>query len=121
MCLLQSDESVRRKIRQKVYYARGEDFTRKENLEMLRSQCARGEIWDRRPGINIQFDVLSIAGTIQGNRGQSERGKALKIFRDGRHTGPKVLIATDESVGSDEDIPTVDIVVSYDMPDTIDQ
>jgi superfamily II DNA/RNA helicase len=136
MCLLQSDESVRRKIRQKVYYARGEDFTRKENLEMLRSQCARGEsvlifalcvateseaylIEDFL--LSIQFDVLSIAGTIQGNRGQSERGKAPKIFRDGRHTGPKVLIATDESVGSDEDIPTVDIVVSYDMPDTIDQ
>jgi hypothetical protein len=37
-----SDESVKRKIRQKVYYARGEDFTRKEKLEMLRSQCSRG-------------------------------------------------------------------------------
>jgi len=69
------------------------------------------------------LDVSSIAGTIQDNRGQSERGRALKIFRDGRHTGPKVLIATDESVGSGsaEDIFTVDIVVSYDMPDTIDE
>jgi superfamily II DNA/RNA helicase len=71
--------------------------------------------------LSIQFDVLSITGIIQGNRGQSERGQALKIFRDGHHTGPKVLIATDESVGSDEDIPTVDIVVSYDIPDTIDE
>jgi myosin heavy subunit len=38
-----SDDSVKRKIRQKVYYTRGGDFTRKEKLEMLRSQCARGE------------------------------------------------------------------------------
>jgi hypothetical protein len=71
--------------------------------------------------LSIQLDVLSIAGSIQGNRGQSECGQALKIFCDGRHTGPKVLIDTDESVGSAEDIPTVDIVVSYDMPDTIDE
>jgi hypothetical protein len=32
-----SDESVKRKIRQKVYYARGWDFTGKEKLEMLQS------------------------------------------------------------------------------------
>ena len=50
--------------------------------------------------LSIHFDVLTIAGTIQGNRGQPERGQALKIFRDDRHTIPKVLIATDESVGS---------------------
>ena len=71
--------------------------------------------------LSIQFDVLSIAGSIKGNRGQSEREQALRIFRDGHHPGPKVLIATDESVGSAEDIPTVDIVVSYDMPDTIEE
>jgi hypothetical protein len=128
-----SDDSVKRKIRQKVYYTRGGDFTRKEKLEMLRSQCARGEsllIFVATESeaylledvlLSIQFDVLSIAGSIKGNRGQSERGQALKIFRDGHHPGPKVLIATDESVGSAEDIPTVDIVVSYDMPDTIDE
>jgi hypothetical protein len=128
-----SDDSVKRKIRQKVYYTRGGDFTRKEKLEMLRSQCARGEsllIFVATESeaylledvlLSIQFDVLSIAGSIKGNRGQSERRQALKIFRDGHHPGPKVLIATDESVGSAEDIPTVDIVVSYDMPDTIDE
>ena len=82
-----SDESVKRKIRQKVYYARGLDFTR----------------------------------SIKGNREQLERGQALKIFRDGYHTCPKVLMATDESPGSAEDIPTVDIVVCYDIPDTIDE
>ena len=59
---------------------------------------------------SIHLDVSSIAGTIQGNRGQSVRGRALKIFREGRHTGPKVLIATDEGVVSAEDISTVDIV-----------
>ena len=91
-----SDESVKRKIRQKVYYARGGDFTRKEKLEMLRSQCARGEsvlIFVATESkaflledvlLSIQFDVVSIAGSA-------------------------------------EDIPTVDIVVSYDMPDTIDE
>jgi superfamily II DNA/RNA helicase len=100
---------------------------------MLQWQCARGEsvlIFVATESeaylledvlLSIQFDVLSIAGSIKGNRGQSERGQALKIFRDGHHPGPKVLIATDESVGSAEDIPTVDIVVSYDMPDTIDE
>ena len=128
-----SDESVKRKIRQKVYYARGGDFTRKEKLEILRPQCARGEsvlIFVATESeaylledvlLSIQFDVLSIAGSIKGNRGQSEREQALRIFRDGHHPGPKVLIATDESVGSSEDIPTVDIVVSYDMPDTIEE
>ena len=55
---------------------------------------------------SIHLDVSSITGTVQGNRGQSERGRTLKIFRDGRHTGPKVLIVTDESVGSAEAILT---------------
>jgi len=128
-----SDDSVKRKIRHYVYYTRGGDLARKEKLEMLQWQCARGEsvlIFVATESeaylledvlLSIQFDVLSIAGSIKGNRGQSERGQALKIFRDGHHPGPKVLIATDESVGSSEDIPTVDIVVSYDMPDTIDE
>jgi hypothetical protein len=128
-----SDDSVKRKIRHYVYYTRGGDLARKEKLEMLQWQCARGEsvlIFVATESeaylledvlLSIQFDVLSIAGSIKGNRGQSERGQALKIFRDGHHPGPKVLIATDESVGSAEDIPTVDIVVSYDMPDTIDE
>lgn len=100
---------------------------------MLQWQCARGEsvlIFVATESeaylledvlLSIQFDVLSIAGSIKGNRGQSEREQALRIFRDGHHPGPKVLIATDESVGSAEDIPTVDIVVSYDMPDTIEE
>ena len=128
-----SDDSVKRKIRHYVYYTRGGDLARKEKLEMLQWQCARGEsvlIFVATESeaylledvlLSIQFDVLSIAGSIKGNRGQSERGQALNIFRDGHHPGPKVLIATDESVGSSEDIPTVDIVVSYDMPDTIDE
>ena len=128
-----SDDSVKRKIRHYVYYTRGGDLGRQEKLEMLQWQCARGEsvlIFVATESeaylledvlLSIQFDVLSIAGSIKGNRGQSERGQALKIFRDGHHPGPKVLIATDESVGSSEDIPTVDIVVSYDMPDTIDE
>ena len=132
-----SDDSVKRKIRHYVYYTRDWDFARKEKLEMLLEmlqwQYARGEsvlIFVATESeaylledvlLSIQFDVLSIAGSIKGNRGQSERGQALKIFRDGHHPGPKVLIATDESVGSAEDIPTVDIVVSYDMPDTIEE
>ena len=128
-----SDDSVKRKIRHYVYYTRGGDLARKEKLEMLQWQCARGEsvlIFVATESeaylledvlLSIQFDVLSIAGSIKGNRGQSEREQALRIFRDGHHPGPKVLIATDESVGSAEDIPTVDIVVSYDMPDTIDE
>ena len=128
-----SDDSVKRKIRQKVYYTRGGDLARKEKLEILQWQFARGEsvlIFVATESeaylledvlLSIQFDVLSIAGSIKGNRGQSEREQALRIFRDGHHTGPKVLIATDESVGSAEDIPTVDIVVSYDMPDTIEE
>ena len=128
-----SDDSVKRKIRHYVYYTRGGDLGRQEKLEMLQWQCARGEsvlIFVATESeaylledvlLSIQFDVLSIAGSIKGNRGQSEREQALRIFRDGHHPGPKVLIATDESVGSAEDIPTVDIVVSYDMPDTIDE
>ena len=128
-----SDDSVKRKIRHYVYYTRGGDLARKEKLEMLQWQCARGEsvvIFVATESeaylledvlLSIQFDVLSIAGSIKGNRGQSEREQALRIFRDGHHPGPKVLIATDESVGSAEDIPTVDIVVSYDMPDTIEE
>ena len=128
-----SDDSVKLKIRHYVYYTRGGDLGRQEKLEMLQWQCARGEsvlIFVATESeaylledvlLSIQFDVLSIAGSIKGNRGQSEREQALRIFRDGHHPGPKVLIATDESVGSAEDIPTVDIVVSYDMPDTIDE
>ena len=128
-----SDDSVKRKIRHYVYYTRGGDLGRQEKLEILQWQCARGKsvlIFVATESeaylledvlLSIQFDVLSIAGSIKDNRGQSERGQALKIFRDGHHPGPKVLIATDESVGSAEDIPTVDIVVSYDMPDTIDE
>ena len=128
-----SDDSVKRKIRHYVYYTRGGDLGRQEKLEMLQWQCARGEsvlIFVATESeaylledvlLSIQFDVLSIAGSIKGNRGQSEREQALRIFRDGHHPGPKVLIATDESVGSAEDIPTVDIVVSYDMPDTIEE
>ena len=128
-----SDDSVKRKIRHYVYYTRGGDLGRQEKLEMLQWQCARGEsvlIFVATESeaylledvlLSIQFDVLSIAGSIKGNRGQSEREQALRIFRDGHHPGPKVLIATDESVDSAEDIPTVDIVVSYDMPDTIEE
>ena len=128
-----SDDSVKRKIRHYVYYTRGGDLGRQEKLEILQWQCARGEsvlIFVATESeaylledvlLSIQFDVLSIAGSIKGNRGQSEREQALRIFRDGHHPGPKVLIATDESVGSAEDIPTVDIVVSYDMPDTIEE
>ena len=128
-----SDDSVKRKIRHYVYYTRGGDLGRQEKLEMLQWQCARGKsvlIFVATESeaylledvlLSIQFDVLSIAGSIKGNRGQSEREQALRIFRDGHHPGPKVLIATDESVGSAEDIPTVDIVVIYDMPDTIDE
>ena len=128
-----SDDSVKRKIRHYVYYTRGGDLGRQEKLEILQWQCARGKsvlVFVATESeaylledvlLSIQFDVLSIAGSIKGNRGQSEREQALRIFRDGHHPGPKVLIATDESVGSAEDIPTVDIVVSYDMPDTIEE
>lgn len=51
--------------------------------------------------------------TIHGDKDQKQRDEALKNFREGHN---KLLIATDVSARG-IDIPDVDYVVNYDMPD----
>lgn len=53
------------------------------------------------------------AGTIHGDKEQDDRIKALRLFSEGV---TKVLIATDVSARG-IDIPDVDFVVNYDLPD----
>ena len=53
------------------------------------------------------------ASLIHGNKSQNAREKAFQDFRDGN---VKVLIATDVSARG-IDIPNVDYVVNYDLPD----
>ena len=54
--------------------------------------------------------------TIHGDRQQSERETALRLFHQG--TCP-ILIATDV-VARGIDIPRVDVVINYDAPQQID-
>ena len=54
--------------------------------------------------------------TIHGDRQQSERETALRLFHNG--TTP-ILIATDV-VARGIDIPRVDVVINYDAPQQID-
>jgi len=63
-----------------------------------------------------KLSVLKMKATsIHGDRYQEQREEALKDFMSGRH---KVLVAT--SVASRGlDIPAVDAVINYDMPDEI--
>lgn len=51
--------------------------------------------------------------TIHGNKDQNERTAAMKQFKEGTN---KVLIATDLSARG-IDIPNVELVVNYDLPD----
>lgn len=51
--------------------------------------------------------------TIHGNKDQNERTDAMKQFKEGKNM---VLIATDVSARG-IDIPNVEIVVNYDLPD----
>lgn len=51
--------------------------------------------------------------TIHGNKDQNERTDAMKQFKEGTN---KVLIATDLSARG-IDIPNVELVVNYDLPD----
>ncbi|MEO9803769.1 MAG: DEAD/DEAH box helicase [Reichenbachiella sp.] len=51
--------------------------------------------------------------TIHGDKDQSERNKVMSAFRSGKN---KILIATDVSARG-IDIPNVDFVVNYDLPD----
>ncbi|WP_420583198.1 DEAD/DEAH box helicase [Reichenbachiella sp.] len=57
---------------------------------------------------------VEISGqTIHGDKDQDERNRVMSAFRAGRN---KILIATDVSARG-IDIPNVDFVVNYDMPD----
>ncbi len=57
---------------------------------------------------------VDISGqTIHGDKDQDERNRVMSAFRAGRN---KILIATDVSARG-IDIPNVDFVVNYDMPD----
>ncbi|MEO9964288.1 MAG: DEAD/DEAH box helicase [Reichenbachiella sp.] len=51
--------------------------------------------------------------TIHGDKDQSERNQVMSAFRSGKN---KILIATDVSARG-IDIPNVDFVVNYDLPD----
>lgn len=55
--------------------------------------------------------------TIHGDKDQSEREKSMQAFRSGTC---KVLIATDISARG-IDIPNVDLVVNYDLPESSEQ
>jgi ATP-dependent RNA helicase RhlE len=51
--------------------------------------------------------------TIHGNKGQDERSSVMKQFKEGTN---KIVIATDVSARG-IDIPNVEIVVNYDLPE----
>ena len=54
-----------------------------------------------------------VSQTIHGDKEQSDRLEAMRLFREG---SLKVLIATDVSARG-IDIPNVDLVINYDLPD----
>ncbi len=54
--------------------------------------------------------------TIHGSKDQDERTKAMKDFKDGSN---RILIATDVSARG-IDIPSVDFVINYDLPDVVE-
>ncbi|MBS4013312.1 MAG: DEAD/DEAH box helicase [Bacteroidetes bacterium] len=54
--------------------------------------------------------------TIHGSKDQNERSKAMKDFKDGSN---RILIATDVSARG-IDIPSVDFVINYDLPDVVE-
>jgi ATP-dependent RNA helicase RhlE len=57
--------------------------------------------------------VNILSQTIHGNKDQDERSAVMKQFKDGSN---KILIATDISARG-IDIPNVEIVINYDLPD----
>lgn len=60
------------------------------------------------------MDRVNIASqTIHGSKDQTERSAVMKEFREGTN---KILIATDVSARG-IDIPNVEIVINYDLPD----
>jgi len=60
------------------------------------------------------MERVNISGiTLHGDKSQKERTEILKTFRDG---GKKLLITTDVAARG-IDIPDVDFVVNYDLPD----
>jgi ATP-dependent RNA helicase RhlE len=60
--------------------------------------------------------VHILAGTVHGDKLQNERAITMERFRNG---DLKVLIATDVSARG-IDIPNVEYVVNYDLPDTLE-
>jgi ATP-dependent RNA helicase RhlE len=54
--------------------------------------------------------------TIHGSKDQNERTKAMKDFKEGSN---RILIATDVSARG-IDIPSVDFVINYDLPDVVE-
>ena len=86
------------------------DNTDKKILVFVRTKVRAERIKKAMERVSIATD------TIHSDRLQEEREQTMKDFRDGEL---KVLIATDVSARG-IDIPNVDFVVNYDMPETSD-
>jgi len=64
---------------------------------------------------NLYYEKVPVT-SIHGDRSQREREEALKMFRNGECS---VLVATDVAARG-LDIPDVELVVQYDLPNNID-
>ena len=97
-------------------------------VEMLMSILARDEVekvvvfGETKFGVQRLSDAISKSGipseAIHGNKSQSQRERALKMFKD-KNNNINVLVATDVAARG-LDIPDVTHVINYDIPQAYD-
>lgn len=95
---------------------------------MLMSILARDEVekvvvfGETKFGVQRLSDTISKSGipseAIHGNKSQSQRERALKMFKD-KNNNINVLVATDVAARG-LDIPDVTHVINYDIPQAYD-
>lgn len=91
------------------------EYLIKENPEskilvFVRTKVRAERVLNAMDRVNIKTE------TLHGGKDQEERFEALKNFKNG---SSKILIATDVSARG-IDIPNVDYVINYDMPDVVE-
>ena len=121
---IHSGDMSRTDIEQDVVHFENKDH----KVEMLMSILARDEVekvvvfGETKFGVQRLSDAISKNGipseAIHGNKSQSQRERALKMFKD-KNNNINVLVATDVAARG-LDIPDVTHVINYDIPQAYD-